>query len=135
MTTSYSLCYAGCIERKRSTCLAKRRMMQKRRWLPLLVFLLTLVSTGCSTSSATAVTNTNKIPVTSTPMPFPNAAQLDAYLTHLATNGVLSGAVLVARNGMQFSKGYGLADKDAHIPNTPQTRFRIGSITKQFTAM
>jgi len=36
---------------------------------------------------------------------------------------------------MVFSKGYGLADKDAHIPNTPQTRFRIGSLTKQFTAM
>jgi hypothetical protein len=36
---------------------------------------------------------------------------------------------------MLFEKGYDLADKDANIPNTPQTRFRIGSITKQFTAM
>jgi CubicO group peptidase (beta-lactamase class C family) len=47
----------------------------------------------------------------------------------------MSGAVLVAHNGMLFEKGYDLADKDANIPNTPQTRFRIGSITKQFTAM
>jgi hypothetical protein len=41
----------------------------------------------------------------------------------------------VAHNGLLFEKGYDLADKDANIPNTPQTRFRIGSITKQFTAM
>jgi len=28
-----------------------------------------------------------------------------------------------------------LADREQNIPNTPQTRFRLGSITKQFTAM
>jgi CubicO group peptidase (beta-lactamase class C family) len=67
--------------------------------------------------------------------PFPNAAQLNAYLTHLTETGVLSGSVLVAEHGMLFNKGHGLADKDALIPNTPQTRFRIGSLTKQFTAM
>jgi CubicO group peptidase (beta-lactamase class C family) len=49
--------------------------------------------------------------------------------------GVLSGSVLVAHNGMVFAKGYGLADKETRIPNTPQTRFRLGSVTKQFTAM
>jgi len=44
-------------------------------------------------------------------------------------------AVLVARNGkILFEKGYGLADIEGQIPVTPATKFRIGSITKQFTA-
>jgi CubicO group peptidase (beta-lactamase class C family) len=44
-------------------------------------------------------------------------------------------AVLVARDGqILFEKGYGLADIENHVPVTPATSFRIGSITKQFTA-
>lgn len=44
-------------------------------------------------------------------------------------------AVLVARGGkVLFEKGYGLADIGHGIPVTPETRFRIGSITKQFTS-
>jgi CubicO group peptidase (beta-lactamase class C family) len=43
-------------------------------------------------------------------------------------------AVLVARDGqILFEKGYGLADIENHVPVTPATSFRIGSITKQFT--
>lgn len=33
-----------------------------------------------------------------------------------------------------FNHGYGLASREQSIPNTPDTRFRIGSITKAFTA-
>ena len=47
-----------------------------------------------------------------------------------------SGTVLVTREGTPvFSKGYGLANVEHQVPNTPQTKFRLGSITKQFTAM
>jgi CubicO group peptidase (beta-lactamase class C family) len=43
--------------------------------------------------------------------------------------------VLVARNGnIVFEKGYGVANLDTKMPITGDTRFRIGSITKQFTA-
>ncbi len=43
--------------------------------------------------------------------------------------------VLVAREGkLLFCHGYGLADRENKIPVTPETRFRIGSVTKQFTA-
>lgn len=46
------------------------------------------------------------------------------------------GAVLIAKNGdILLSKGYGLANQEHQIPNTPQTIFRIGSITKQLTAI
>ncbi len=47
-----------------------------------------------------------------------------------------SGSVLVSRGGETlFSHGYGLASIELQVPNTPRTKFRIGSITKQFTAM
>lgn len=45
------------------------------------------------------------------------------------------GAVLVARgNDILLDKGYGFANVEWNIPNSPGTKFRIGSITKQFTA-
>jgi CubicO group peptidase (beta-lactamase class C family) len=34
-----------------------------------------------------------------------------------------------------FEKGYGMANFEWRIPNAPDTKFRLGSITKQFTAM
>lgn len=61
--------------------------------------------------------------------------KFDEYLSAVEKHGVLSGAVLVARDGkVLFSKGYGLANKEHDAPNTPQTRFRIASNSKQFTA-
>ena len=47
-----------------------------------------------------------------------------------------SGSVLAARDGaVLFRKGYGMANVEHDVPNTPKTKFRLGSITKQFTAM
>ncbi|HEX4948344.1 MAG TPA: serine hydrolase [Blastocatellia bacterium] len=62
-------------------------------------------------------------------------AKFDEYLTHITKQGRFTGTVLVARDGkILFSKGYGMANLEFDIPNTPQTKFRLGSITKQFTA-
>jgi hypothetical protein len=45
------------------------------------------------------------------------------------------GTVLVVKNGKALiDQGYGSADLEWSIPNSPDTRFRLGSITKQFTA-
>jgi CubicO group peptidase (beta-lactamase class C family) len=62
-------------------------------------------------------------------------ASMDAYVqAHVAVNH-FSGAVLVARGGQViFEKGYGPADAEWNVPNSPQTKFRLGSVTKQFTA-
>lgn len=47
-----------------------------------------------------------------------------------------TGAVLVAKRGTAlFDRAYGLANREWDAPNTPATHFRIGSITKQFTAV
>jgi CubicO group peptidase (beta-lactamase class C family) len=45
------------------------------------------------------------------------------------------GAVLVARDSeVLFSKGYGMANLELGVPNTPATKFRLASVSKQFTA-
>src|SRR6516164_7420559 len=45
------------------------------------------------------------------------------------------GSVLVAEDGkILLDKGYGFANLEWQVPNTPTTKFRLGSITKQFTA-
>lgn len=63
-------------------------------------------------------------------------SQVDGLLAQMARDGTFSGAALIAQDGVVFlSKGYGLADRVRGIPNTLQTRFHLGSMTKQFTAM
>ena len=60
---------------------------------------------------------------------------VDALFARLVDKDGAGASVLVAQNGnILFEKGYGLADLEKHVPATPQTKFRIGSITKQFTA-
>ena len=54
----------------------------------------------------------------------------------LASEDEFSGAMLIAKDGrVLFSHAYGLADRNRRIPNTLQTRFRIGSMNKMFTAV
>ena len=64
----------------------------------------------------------------------PITSKLEEYLSAAAKQG-FTGSALVARDGkVIFSKGYGMANAEWDVPNTPQTKFRLGSITKQFTA-
>ncbi len=47
-----------------------------------------------------------------------------------------SGVVLVARDGrVLFQKAYGFANREHSVPNKLETKFRVGSVTKSFTAM
>jgi D-alanyl-D-alanine carboxypeptidase len=63
-------------------------------------------------------------------------AALGTFVREEASADRFSGAVLVAKEGeVLFSKAYGLADREQRIPNTLQTRFRIGSMNKMFTAV
>ncbi len=49
---------------------------------------------------------------------------------------LFNGTILVSEKGkVIFQQGYGFANFEWQIPNTPGTKFKIGSITKQFTAM
>ena len=63
------------------------------------------------------------------------AVRADALVAPYARSGIFSGTVVVAREGhILFRRAYGLANREWDLANTPETRFRIGSLTKQFTA-
>jgi D-alanyl-D-alanine carboxypeptidase len=60
---------------------------------------------------------------------------IDARIDEVARTGGFRGALLVAKHGrILLRRAYGPADEDSGAPNRPETRFRIGSITKQFVA-
>jgi CubicO group peptidase (beta-lactamase class C family) len=116
---------------------------------------------GCLLIGVTLLTAclsvTSPVPDTPTPTPQPpsrTSAELTApanvsvtvvptetnalkkMLAALVAEWGFNGSVLVAQQGqVLISEGFGLADREHDVPNTPQTRFGIGSITKSFTAL
>jgi len=65
-----------------------------------------------------------------------HAEHTDALISAYNKLRQFNGSALVAEKGsVILSKGYGLANMEWQIPNTPDTKFRVGSITKQFTSM
>ena len=64
-----------------------------------------------------------------------DVARMDQIAQESVKSGAFMGTVLVARGDqVVFSKAYGAANLEKKTPNTLETRFRIGSLTKQFTA-
>jgi len=61
---------------------------------------------------------------------------IDGYVAPLRRLGVFDGVVLVARKGHVLARrSYGLANVELRVPNTPDQRFRIASLSKLFTAV
>jgi len=61
--------------------------------------------------------------------------EFESYPLEENRRGTFSGAVLVKRGGHALvNRGFGDAQRDAHVPNTSETVFQIASISKQFTA-
>lgn len=62
-------------------------------------------------------------------------AALRAKLERDTASGHFAGAVMLSRKGTTlFNGAYGLADREKKAPNKVDTRFRIGSMNKMFTA-
>ncbi len=58
----------------------------------------------------------------------------EEFVDSYSKSGGFRGVVLVARNGqILFHKGYGNAIEAWEIPNGPNTKFELASLTKQFT--
>ncbi|HEX8389393.1 MAG TPA: serine hydrolase domain-containing protein, partial [Sphingomonas sp.] len=69
------------------------------------------------------------------PICAPAAAAIDAAAARTVAQGGAGLVVAVARDGRPlFRRGYGRADLEHRAPVTPDTVFRLASITKQFTA-
>jgi len=64
------------------------------------------------------------------------SARIDAMLAKWNQKDAPGMAAMLIRNGqIAYSKSFGLADLDTRAPITPDTQFRLASVTKQFTAM
>ncbi|CAH1195356.1 Penicillin-binding protein 4* [Paenibacillus plantiphilus] len=108
--------------------------MKKVAVITMLICSLTI---GCTTSN----NQQNSVPTPATPTQTqPTASsevesfsdKVDAYLQKLKFNG----SVLLAKKGkVLIRQGYGMANLQTKSPNTPNTIFRIASVTKQFTAL
>lgn len=62
------------------------------------------------------------------------AQKIDRLISDYYANGLFNGSVLVAdHDKVILEKGFGYANFEWRIPNTVETKFRIGSITKTFT--
>lgn len=67
-----------------------------------------------------------------TPSP---ATSLLAIAQQAADQNGFSGTVLVVADGkILLDRGFGQASREWHVPNMPDAHYRIGSLTKQFTA-
>lgn len=61
--------------------------------------------------------------------------RIDAYIRSFIDTGNFSGAVLVGRAGkVIFRRAYGMANYELQVPNSPEIRFHIASVSKPFTA-
>ena len=101
--------------------------------------LLTLLVVACGPAPATPAPSEGPRPTAApteaaaspSPRPVDIAGQMQALL-----GPDFSGAALVARDGdILFGEGVGMADAEQGIPNVATSRFRLGSVSKQFTAM
>ncbi|MDF4203807.1 serine hydrolase [Maribacter sp. SA7] len=64
------------------------------------------------------------------------AEQIDELLEEYLSFDKFNGSALIAKDGkVILKKGYGMANMEWDIPNSPNTKHRLGSVTKQFTAM
>lgn len=92
----------------------------KTTFLAAIAMLLLLIS-SCGQNS----------PVSST-----KVQQLEEVIGKFAAYGHFNGSLLIAEKGQViYQKGFGMANMEWDIPNQPDTRHRIASLTKQFTAM
>jgi len=64
-----------------------------------------------------------------------DVSRMDRIIQSHVDSKQFMGSVLVAQGGkVLLNKGYGSANLEWDIPDSPQTKFRLGSLTKQFTA-
>jgi CubicO group peptidase (beta-lactamase class C family) len=70
-----------------------------------------------------------------TPASAQNVARMEEVIQSHVGASTFMGSVLVARDReIVLSRGYGFANLEWQIPNSPTTKFRLGSLTKQFTS-
>jgi CubicO group peptidase (beta-lactamase class C family) len=89
----------------------------------LAIFMLAAFNEGYSKNAAAA------------PQSSPDIPRMEQVIQSFVSDRHFMGSILLARgNDVILDKGYGFANLEWQIPNSPSTKFRLGSITKQFTS-
>ena len=64
------------------------------------------------------------------------AKKVDVFLSQWDKNDMPGCSVGVIKDGrLVYKRGFGMANLDYDVPNTPSTLFNLASMSKQFTAM
>jgi CubicO group peptidase (beta-lactamase class C family) len=95
---------------------------------------VTVVATEQATPIATAIATDHK----QTALPSDNTMteRISRLMEFYEDSGQFSGTILVAQDGnIIYEDAFGWANLEWSVPNTIDTKFRIASITKQFTAI
>lgn len=117
--------------------------METNHWFFILIIGIGVVLTAGCTQPVTETQRSPETPATTMTVPIQpltgsdavTSQRIDNYLTALTDAGRFSGTVFVARGDtVLLSKGYGMANHEFSVPNTPQTVMPIASNTKQLTA-
>lgn len=106
-----------------------------QKWVILLLCLLlpgVLAACGGSSTNTSTPTPIQALPTT---QPTITITQADTTIGQLIERQSFSGSILVASHGnILLDKGYGMANWQRKLANSPQTQFAIGTITQAFTA-
>jgi CubicO group peptidase (beta-lactamase class C family) len=96
-----------------------------------------MILTAALWSGCTSASTERPTPASAAPQLHPDVqSRLDAAMVPLTAHEEFSGTLLIAHAGTTVAtRSYGWSDTANRAPNRIDTRFRIGSITKQFTAM
>lgn len=93
------------------------------------------LSSGCTEARPAAATTASASASPSIEAPTIRHDDIDRYLRDLAEREAFRGVVLVARGDRIVHRAaYGLANQNTGTPNTTETAYHIGSLTKSFTA-
>jgi CubicO group peptidase (beta-lactamase class C family) len=88
---------------------------------------------GLRATSRSATVETNRASAAS--QTSPDLARMEDIVQSYVSDKKFMGCVLAARgSNVLLNKGYGFANLEWEIPNSPSAKFRLGSVTKQFTA-
>jgi CubicO group peptidase (beta-lactamase class C family) len=97
-----------------------------------LLFFVSAVVSSCDNVNNSGALEDNK----DTSINQDKAKLIDELISTYAEYGKFNGAVLVAKEGeIIYKKGFGFANVEWDILNDTDTKFRLASVSKQFTAM
>lgn len=105
------------------------------RWIIPILWVMTLILAACVPIAPAEQSTATSASDVITPETKAALARVESALDNYYKAKLFSGVALIAQDGaIIWSKGWGMADRQQAIANTPQTRFRIYHMTMQFTA-